>query len=64
MKDKINDRKIQSIEWSPTIKDIGYDRFKQKIAGYVDNQVVDKPTDKEIRDLWKKLTGEVIIPKK
>jgi len=64
MKDKINDRKIQSMEWSKSIKDIGFDGFKQKIAGYVEALVVDKPSEKEVRDLWKQLTGEVITLKK
>jgi len=52
------DRKISSLSWGKP--DYNFEHFKEIINGYVSLDKVDKPNEKEIRDLWKKLTGEEI----
>lgn len=63
MKNKPVTRDIQSIDFHPDIKNIGFARFQKVIDGYVSAGKRDKPTSADVRALWKKLTGEVITSK-
>jgi hypothetical protein len=48
--------KILEMQWKKP--DYDFEHFKAVVSGYVENKILEKPTEKEIRDAWKDLTGE------
>jgi hypothetical protein len=48
--------KILDMEWRKP--DYDFEHFKEIIGGLVENIILEKPTEKDIRDAWKELTGE------
>ena len=64
MKDIIKSRKLEPFGNKEKAKEKGYEWYKEVVDGFVKAGKLDKPTEKELHEIWKKMTGEEIVTQK
>ena len=64
MRDKAYTHRLDASTWNAEkAKTKDFEWFKSVVDGLVENKRLEKPTEKQLRDTWKELTGEIIIKK-